>query len=178
MGRLLIAVSILVVGLVTTTGGALLSVTAQEDGSSTAGHPLVGVWFVDRNIDDAADAPSLLVFHADGTMMEADPEGGVAVGVWEATGPDSANLTIIFQESGEDGALAVTVKARVILVVATDGATFSAEYTLEFVSPDGTSSGEIGPARASGERIAVEPMGTPVAPLSALMGEEDGTPAP
>jgi hypothetical protein len=43
----------------------------------------------------------------------------------------------------------------------------TAEYTLEFVGPDGSSSGELGQAQATGRRIAVEPMGTPVGPLMA-----------
>jgi hypothetical protein len=101
----------------------------------------------------------LLVFHADGTMLEADPGGGIAVGAWAATGPSTADVVIVFQES-EGEVVVATIKARAAIEVAADGNTFT------------------GPARAGGERLAVEPMGTPVAPLSALMGEADGTPTP
>ena len=39
------------------------------------------------------DPPSLVAFHADGTYQEADADGTVGIGSWEATGPSSLNLT-------------------------------------------------------------------------------------
>ena len=156
-------------------GGLALSqqpVVGAQEGTprAMAGHPFVGAWELDTDTNDPSNPPSLSVFNRDGTYLQLDPDGS-GVGVWKPTGPRSAALTILFHNQDQNGGVA-TVKVRANGEVDASGDTFTATYTLEVILPDGTSSGETGPGTATGTRIAVEPMGTPVGPL---MGPE-GTP--
>ena len=153
--------------------------TAAQDATpdAAAGHPLVGAWLADTDADDPANPPSLIVFHGDGTYLQTDPDGSNGVGTWEATGARTAALTAIFHaaEEGAEGVFTVTVRATVEVDEAGDG--WVAGYTLEFVGPDGASQGEVGPGTAVGERIAVEPMGTPTASMEEAFAEPAATPA-
>jgi hypothetical protein len=51
--------------------------------------------------------------------------------------------------------------------VSADGQSWTADYTAELTG-EGLPTGEFGPGSATGTRINVEPMGTPVAPVEAL----------
>ena len=86
--------------------------------------------------------------------------------MWQPTGPQSADVTIHFQQADAEGATSTAI-VRAAVEVAGDGQSLTATYTLEFIGPDGTSSGQLGPTTATGTRLAVEPMGTPVGPLVA-----------
>ncbi len=46
-----------------------------------------------------------------------------------------------------------------------DGGMFTGTYTFEFPAGPGETTGQIGPGEVTGARIAVEPMGEPVAPF-------------
>lgn len=66
---------------------------------------------------------------------------------------------------------------RADIEVAEDGQTLTATYTGEFIGPDGTSTGEVGPGLAEGTRLAVEPQGTPIGSFEEVFGEQPvGTP--
>ena len=177
MRRFAILVSAAVVLLGVLAIGRAPDSTAQDaTPAALAGHPLVGAWLLDVDADDPANPPALAIFHDDGTYIQADPDGSNGLGSWEATGQNSATLTAVFYGLDEAGNFAGdTVKVRATVEVDAAGDALTAEYTLDFVGPDGTSSGELGPTTATAERIAVEPMGTPVGPLEF---EEEGTPAP
>ena len=87
------------------------------------------------------------------------------VGSWEPTGKRTGALTVLFHTMDAEGLVqAVTIRADA--KVSADDQNLTATYTLEFSSPDGTSTGQVGPGTATGTRIAVEPMGEPVAPLA------------
>ena len=144
-------------------GPATLAQGAAPD--SLEGHPLVGSWLLDANADDPSNLPSRVIFSSDGTFLEVD-EDGLGVGSWESTGPSSGALTILFTQPPDANGAITTVKVRAAIEVSDDGQSLSASYTLDFIGPDGTSSGEFGPATATATRIAVEPMGTPVGPIA------------
>ena len=73
--------------------------------SPMAGHPMVGTWVVDRDLTTTTDAPSVVVYTADGGLL--DPSQGVA-GAWQVTGPRSAAWTLIqFVQEGAGGYVAV-----------------------------------------------------------------------
>lgn len=168
------AVFVSIVAMLLLGGLALgqMPVVGAQEGTpgAMAGNPFVGAWDADTDTSDPSNPPSLIVFNRDGTYLQVDP-GGSGVGVWEATGPRSVALTILFHNQDENGNVG-TVKVRASGEVDASGDTFTATYTVEFTGPDGTSSGEMGPGTATGTRIAVEPMGSPVGPL---IGPE-GTP--
>jgi hypothetical protein len=145
-------------------------------------HPVVGSWLADTDTDDPANPPSLLVFHADGTYVEVEADGAGA-GSWAATGERTADLTIVFLEGdgGDEGGGGGMVTIRAAVEVAADGQSLTAQYTIEFTAPDGTSTGQYGPGGVTGTRIAVEPMGTPLGSFEDLFGlfeEGEGTPEP
>ena len=150
---------------------------AQDDAAATAAHPAVGAWLL---IDPAfADTPdTLAVFHADGTYVLAEAAGGpVGVGAWEATGERSLAVTYVLLIAGDAGAvLPLTVRASG--EVDAGGDTLSATYTYELAGPDGVGQGEFGPSTVTAERIAVEPMGTPVGPIEEVFARFDPSGAP
>jgi hypothetical protein len=177
MRRFSLSFSVLALGLVSLValGSGPRAVAQEGTPAATAGHPVVGAWLLDPDANDPANLPSLAIFHDDGTYLEVDADGGSGIGTWQATGPTTAAATFLYHGRDESGGFAGTVKIRATAAVDAAGNALTAEYTLEFIGPDGTSSGEMGPGTATAERIAVEPMGTPVGPL---MPEAMGTPMP
>lgn len=171
MRRWLCSLSILVVvllGFVVARPGT--GTVAQE----AADHPVIGAWLGDVDVNDPANPPTLLIFHDDGTFLQTDPNGGNGVGSWEATGDNNVALTAIFHGEDETGQFGGSVLLRASVEVDETGNTLTADYTLDFVQADGTSTGELGPGTASAERIEVEAMGTPTASMEM---EDTGTPA-
>jgi hypothetical protein len=156
-------------------GGALASSTAVHATTPPAEppaevHPIVGAWILTVE-EFPEDPPSLVAFHGDGTFHEANADGTTGIGSWEATGPNSINLT--FLELDEEGA---TGMIRAAGEVSEDGQTFTAEFSIEFTG-EGAPAGEYGPGHVTGTRINVEPMGTAAGSLEDLFTqfEEEGT---
>lgn len=169
---LLTVMAILAVGLIAVRG--LVGAAAQD--AATQGHPLVGTWLVDADPNDPANPPDTFVFTGDGGFVEKDADGTVELGAWRATGAATADLTVISPETSEQGNPSGTVKIRAAIEVGADGDSFTAQYTLEYVGADGTSTGEAGPGQATGERLAVEAPGTPVMSFEQFFGLDAGTP--
>ncbi len=154
------------------------SATAQEATPTTmSGHPLVGTWLLDTNADDPANAPEVTIFTADGAYISVDAEGFPNVGVWEATGERTAGLTIV-SPGMEEEAFAGTFVVRASIEVDEAGDRFTAQYTGEFVAPDGTETGEYGPGTATATRITVEEMGPPAGPIEILFEEGEAAATP
>ena len=141
------------------------------------GHSLVGTWLLDTDADDPTNAPEVVVFTADGAYISVDAEGFPSLGVWEASGERSATLTLVSPGMEED-AFAGTFMVRATIDVDETGDAFTAQYTGEFVEPDGTGTGEYGPGTATATRIAAEAMGTPAGPLEVLFEEEEAAATP
>jgi hypothetical protein len=142
-------------------------VFAAQDATpvTPAEHPLVGAWLVDAEPENPDNQLELDIFSADGTLTGVLVDG-VTAGVWEPTGENTANITFRFLDVEGSGIIRASIE------VAPDGESFTGTYTLEFIDPDGTSSGEIGPGLVEGTRLAVEPMGTPVASFEEAFGAE------
>ncbi len=96
-----------------------------------AGHPLVGTWIVDPEPNNPANVPSLVSFTADGIVI--DPVAGFA-GSWEATGPQTATLTLI----GIDEAAGSYLIIRSIVEVDAAADTINGPDTVTIVGADGT----------------------------------------
>jgi len=152
--------------------------TPAAGAAAMAGHPLVGAWILDTDVDDPANPPTLALFTSDGIYQQADPDGSDGYGSWEATGPSSGAMTFVGQfPLGEDESAGIgSTTVRAAIMVDAGGQTLTAEYTVGFVGIEGAPTGEVGPGRASGTRIVVEPMGTPVASLAEAFAG-GGTPA-
>ena len=130
---------------------------------SAAENAVVGTWVLDTNVNDPSNPPADATFHADGTYIQADLNG-IGVGAWESTGPDSGTLTFVEHAVLEDGT-AASVTVRGTFEVAADGQSLTAAYTAEF-SIGEVQTGQQGPGAATGTRVVVEPMGSPVGPLT------------
>ncbi|MBA2521303.1 MAG: hypothetical protein H0V24_16725 [Chloroflexia bacterium] len=154
--------------------GLALATTARhasaQDATPTAmaGHPIVGTWIIDRDVAATTEVPVVVVFTADGGFI--DPGQGVA-GVWEATGPRSAAMTIIpFVERGAGGYSVV----RATWEVEEGGDSMSGPASVTVVTPDGMVVTEI-QLSSRATRLRVDPIengGT------ALAGFPTWTPAP
>lgn len=171
MRRLFIPLSVLVVvllGIVATRPS--IGTDAQE---ATIAHPVIGAWLGDVDANDPANAPSLLMFHDDGTYLQTDPDGSTGVGVWDETGPNTVLLTALFHGQDEMENFGGTATVRAAVEVDASGNMLTAEYTLDFTGADGMSTGEMGPGTATAERIVIEEMGTPTAPMDI---DDGGTP--
>ena len=156
--------------------GRSSSVTAQQATPVASNQPsLVGSWMLDTDTEDPSNPPEIATVYADGSYLEVATDG-VGAGQWESTGDDSANLNIWFLQTDDHGDYAGTTIVRAMVHLAADGQSFDADYTLELMMPDGTMSGEYGPAHAHGDRLSVEPMGGPVGPISDLFQQFGGTP--
>lgn len=158
------------------------SVSAQDATPVAApGHPIIGTWLTNTDPENPDAGRSLVTFFADGAFIEYDPDegGDVGMGRWQATGDLTADLTFGFIGVSDEGAYEGMFKIRASFEVTSDGESFTAQYTGEFVDPDGTGSGEYGPGTATGTRISVEPMGAPVGTFDELFADfEESTPEP
>jgi hypothetical protein len=160
------------------SGGALASSTAVQATTPpteepAAYHPFVGAWLL--TVDEFPDGPPQLhAAHADGTYHGVDADGVTAIGSWEATGPNSFNLTIIAQFAADDVGSVWMQTLRVTGEVSEDGQSFTAEFTVEYTG-EGTPAGEYGPGHVTATRINVEPIGTPAGSLEDLFAQLEGT---
>ena len=154
-------------------GLALAATTRQASAqeatpAAMAGHPLVGTWIFDKDIANPSELPSVVVFTADGGLL--DPSEGVA-GAWQATGPRSAAWTLVdFLTEGPAGYVVVRSTAE----IDEGGDALAGPYSFTVVAADGTvlASGE---ASSTAVRLPIEPIeagGTPLA------GFPTWTPAP
>ena len=161
-------------------GGLGLALAARGHAASAqdatpaamAGHPIVGTWIFIRDITVTTEAPSVVVFTADGGLL--DPSQGVA-GVWKATGPRSAAWTLIpFLQEGAGGYVVIRSTAE----VDAGGNALAGPYSFTVVAPDGTVVAS-GTASSTATRLQVEavdeggnplagfPMWTPAPPADA-----------
>ncbi len=133
--------------------------TAQDaTPTAMAGHPLVGTWIFDKDIATMTDVPSIVVFTADGGLL--DPSEGVA-GAWQATGPRSAAWTLVDFITDPHGYVAIRSTAE----IDDSGNALAGPYSVTIVGADGTVmfSGE---ASSTATRFQIEPIeagGTPLA---------------
>ncbi len=110
--------------------------------ASTGAHasPVVGSWFV--LVQGAPFAQHLFVFHADGTMLQANPDAGDAhtsdsdgIGVWKG----SHTVVGAFVEVNADRATHRHVSTlRVEFKIDVAGDTFTGPATATYYHPDGS----------------------------------------
>jgi hypothetical protein len=173
MHRRLVVPVVTVLFLALAGFGLRAGVTAQD---ATADHPLVGTWLVDTDPAEPTNTRDTFLFTADGGYAQTDAAGGTTLGAWETTGATTATLTIVAAAGDDEGNNVGTVTIRATITVSPDGTTFTADYTIELIDPDGTSRGEAGPGQALGERLTVEAPGTPALSLDELFAGREGTP--
>jgi uncharacterized protein YndB with AHSA1/START domain len=108
--------------------------------TATFDHPVVGAWWTANDAPGPGVETAYALFHADGTYLEVDPNIGVGIGVWQATGERTADLTAIYQDINPDPAVAApgTVTVRKSVEVDPIGEAFTGSITVEVRIPNGT----------------------------------------
>ena len=159
--------------------------TVAQDATpgATAGHPLIGTWIVDRNPADPGEMPTTNVFTADGGLI--DPSVG-ATGVWAATGPDTADFTLIAIFAEGRPAIGVEVGGgsyflvRGSVVVDAGGDTATSSVSQTHVAPDGTVLNQLAQGTSTYLRLHVEPQGAVGQPLAGFpaWAPQAATPTP
>jgi hypothetical protein len=124
---------------------------AQE----TAGHPLIGTWVVDPEVDDPANPPSFDAFMADGTVVNIGSDGA-SVGSWEATGPGMANFMFSGLVAGAGGGAYFVIRGTIEVDQA--GETFTGTHSFTMVAADGTILAAAEGGGATGTRLQTEPQ--------------------
>ena len=149
----------------------------DEDMAMMAEHPIVGTWIADSSPEDPTNAVELSVYGPGGTIVNIGPEGNTA-GSWVPTGERTADTMIQNPMSDPEGGSLGLIIVRGDAVVAEDGQTFTGTWTVEFpgamVEGAGLPAGELGPGNVTAQRVAVEPMGEPVAPWPLPSPPEEG----
>jgi hypothetical protein len=132
--------------------------TTEAAVPSTATHPLVGAWQV-ANIYTI----TLMTFTGDGVVTEVDPLTS-GVGVWEATGPNTAAVTLmvpITDAAGTNNGGAAVAQWRYSFDVNPDGQTAMVAWEAQvFINGEPTGD-HFGPGSDIATRINVEELGAP-----------------
>ena len=125
--------------------------------TSDAFHGIVGVWFV--NAVGAPFEPHLFTFHADGTMLSANPDAGDShtsdsdgMGPWAHK--DDNTVTGAFEEINADRTTHKFVsRLRVEYKITLSDDTFTGPATANYYNPDGSLQQGPFPATLNGKRI-------------------------
>jgi hypothetical protein len=140
--------------------------------TATGVHPIVGAWLL--TVDEfPGGPPQLVAAHADGTYHQVDSANVTGIGSWEATGPNSFNVTFNAQFTRDDVGSVWMQTLRGTGEVSEDGQSFTAEFTVEYAG-QGAPAGEYGPAHVTATRISIEPMSTPAGSLDDLFAQLGG----
>jgi hypothetical protein len=165
--------SVLTASLLATSLLAALAIgpaaAAKDAPGDLAGHPLVGAWLIDATPHDTADPLELLSFDEAGIVTNP---GAAGLGSWASTGKRGADATIMLPSLDPAGGFVGFVTIRANVAVAADGRSFAGTYTLQLApaveAALGLPAGQLGPGAVTAQRIVVEPMSEPVAPIPNL----------
>lgn len=145
----MLRISQLVVALLTLLLIAVMptAAPAEADGGQTPG--LVGTWM----LLFPQEAPSLITFHADGTLVGTqapvrppigvEPPYVTAVfqsafqGVWEQAGDQQYRMTFLLLEYDQNGELLLVIDVHSRITLAADGNSFTTVDTFQVRSADG-----------------------------------------
>src|SRR5450432_1434531 len=148
--RLMKQIAVIAAGLAATT--SLVCVQAQQSAEPASNQPIVGTWQVLRHGVDCvtgqrlnADFPTLISFNRGGTLngdglAPGDTPGLVTqeYGNWSPV-PDTNTYTVRDVSYGYDASGAYTGRGEITatLTLATGGATFTADTTIDVYDADG-----------------------------------------
>src|SRR5918993_285727 len=91
MRHFVVLVSIIAAGAagIVMLGTRSAAVAQDATPAATVDHPVVGAWWTANDAPGPGVETAYALFHADGTYLEVDPNIGVGIGVWRATGERS-----------------------------------------------------------------------------------------
>jgi hypothetical protein len=177
MRRFPIVLSVLAVVLLGVVVAAPGGPTTAQEATTTN---FAGSWQVVIALADGRTVVALSTYGADGTVVSSGlpaqptppgaPPGVVFLspghGTWEATSPDSANVTYVHLRASAEGQPLGTLTARLAVTLGADGDAFSGELVSTLADPAGNALASFtGTVQAT--RIVAEapelPAGTPAA---------------
>ena len=147
VAALVVAIALSAFGVTQAVGNASL----QE----TAGHPLVGTWVIDPEVEDPANPPSFDAFMADGTLVNIGSDAA-SVGSWEVTGPRTATMTFAGLIADSGGSAYFVIRGN--LEVDETGENLTGSHSFTLIGADGTIIASAEGAGAHGTRVHSEPM--------------------
>ena len=182
MRRVPVLLSVLAVMLLGLTAAARGAATAAQEGTPAADGPdLAGSWRVVLTFADGRTVLSLGTYGADGTAVSsglpamAAPPGAppgvvfssLAHGAWEATGPDTANITVVHLRANQEGQPLGTLTGRFAVTLDADGQTYRGDVESVLADPSGTEvvrfTGTVQATRMAAEAPGTPEAGTPAA---------------
>lgn len=159
---LVVVATVAVVGSLAAGGLRDLGTAAHQAApDDLAGHPLIGTWIVDTNVDTETDAPEIGIFTADGSTFGLGASRWVS-GAWEAADDSTGSVTIAGVFDANGGGYVVV---RGPHEVDATGNAWTCTCTFTVVAADGTVL-DSGTATAHATRLPIEPetaMGMPLA---------------
>lgn len=157
-----VIIALAALGSAVVSGSGPVGTAAQDAAASElAGHPLVGTWMVDTDIDLPSDAPEIGIFTADGSVFGLGASRWVS-GAWEAADDQTGTVTMagVFEANGGGY---VVVRGPHEVDEAGDSWTCACTFTV--VAPDGTVL-DSGQATAHAVRLPVESADAAGQPLA------------
>ena len=129
---------VVLLGLLVTRDSSSGAQSATSE--ATRIHPVVGAWWTANDAPGPGVDTAYVAFHVRRHVHEVDPNIGVGVGVWQATGENSADLNYVFQDIDPEPATTApgTVTVRQSVELDETGDAFTAPLTAEVRIPDGT----------------------------------------
>jgi hypothetical protein len=107
--------------------GLLQAINTQEKAVPVVNQTLEGTWLLElRRAGQPADQPpvsKLIIFHRDGTVVDAGSALGSALGLWIRVGDRKFLQTMFALNFNESQVLATITKVRVNVQLSTDGQT-------------------------------------------------------
>jgi len=140
--------------------GLLQVVTALEKAVPVVNQSLEGTWLLElrRPGIPAAQAPvsKLIIFHRDGTVVDAGSSLGSALGLWVRVGDRKFLQTMFALNFNESQVLTTITKVRVNVQLSTDGQTMSGTTEVAILDPQGKVMATIPGATYSAVRLKTE----------------------
>jgi hypothetical protein len=121
--------------------GLLQTITAQEKAVPVVNQTLEGTWLLElrRAGQPAGQLPvsKLIVFHRDGTVVDAGSALGSALGLWIRVGDRKFLQTMFALNFNESQVLMTVTKVRVNVQLSTDGQTMTGTTEVVILDPQG-----------------------------------------
>jgi hypothetical protein len=119
----------------------LQTITAQEKAVPVVNQTLEGTWLLElRRAGQPAGQPpvsKLIIFHRDGTVVDAGSALGSALGLWIRVGDRKFLQTMFALNFNENQVLMTVTKVRVNVQLSTDGQTMTGTTEVVILDPQG-----------------------------------------
>lgn len=174
MRRSPVIVALVAALLLSAVGGSRAVAAPAQQATAPAGHPLVGTWIIDPEVDNPTNPPSFDAFMADGTLVNIGSDGA-SVGSWEATGPRTATFTFTGVAQGTGSSAVFIIRGN--LEVDGTGEKITGAHSFTLVSADGKVLVAVKGGGAQGTRLHAEPLEAAGQSLPGFPTWTPGTPA-